>query len=99
MPVAYASDAGIAPPKPHDVLPFSLPRAVAGGLSAAESLQAMTSTAARACGMADRKGRIAVGFDADLLAVDGDVKDDPEALARTNTVVRAGTIRPAAAGC
>ena len=90
--VAYASDAGIAPSKPHDVLPFSLPRAMAAGLSAGEALRAMTSTAARACGLENRKGQIKVGYDADLLAVDGDPRLDPDALSRTHTVVRAGAV-------
>lgn len=92
VPVAYASDAGIAPPKPHDVLPFSLPRAVAAGFSVAEALSAMTTVPARACGVEKRKGQIRVGYDADLLAVDGDPRTDADALGWTNTVVRAGTV-------
>jgi len=97
---AYASDAGIGPVKPHDVLAFSLPRAVASGLSVADALRAMTIVAARACGADDRKGRIKTGHDADLLAVVGDPRIDADALAHTHTVVRAGVVvRPAEAGC
>jgi imidazolonepropionase-like amidohydrolase len=35
---------------------------------------------------------VARGWDADLLAVDGDVRADPDALGRTHTVVRAGVV-------
>jgi hypothetical protein len=39
-----------------------------------------TSLAARACGVADRKGRILRGYDADLLAVAGDPIADLHAV-------------------
>lgn len=90
--LAFASDAGIVPGKEHDVLPHSLPRALHLGFTVVQALQAMTSAAAEACGAGARKGRVARGFDADLLAVDGDVHADPHALGRTHTVVRAGTV-------
>jgi imidazolonepropionase-like amidohydrolase len=32
------------------------------------------------CGLADRKGRLAPGYDADILAIDGDPLTDPAAL-------------------
>lgn len=92
VPLAYASDAGISPIKPHDVLPYSLRRATASGLSCAEALRAMTSIAAQACGVGDRKGRVRAGCDADLLAVHGDPRDDNEALAQTCAVIRAGAV-------
>lgn len=91
VPLAYASDAGIAPPKTHDVLAHSLPRALQG-LTLEQALHAMTAGAAEACGVGSRKGRVARGFDADLLAVDGDVRTDPGALGRTHTVLREGVV-------
>jgi imidazolonepropionase-like amidohydrolase len=63
------SDAGVSPAKPHNVLPFAPGDLAAAGLSPAEILQAMTSRAAQACGFGHRKGRIAPGFDADILAI------------------------------
>ncbi len=94
--LVFASDSGIGPGKEPDVLAFSLPRAVHGGFTAVEALRAMTSEAAAVCGLGQRKGRIAPGYDADLLAVAGNPFDDPGALGRTHTVVRAGTVVPTA---
>ena len=42
------------------------------------------------CGLGDRKGRIAPGYDADLLAVDGDPLTDPAALRRVRAVFARG---------
>jgi imidazolonepropionase-like amidohydrolase len=53
-------------------------------MSNVEALRAVTSVAAQACGVADRKGMIAAGMDADLLAVEGNVVED---LAKIHDVV------------
>jgi len=47
------------------------------------------------CGLAHRKGRIAPGFDADVLAVDRDPIADPNALHRIRAVYARGTPVPA----
>src|SRR5262245_41988893 len=47
------------------------------GFTGAEALWAVTSVAADACRVGDRKGRIAPGYDADLLAVVSDPLTDP----------------------
>jgi imidazolonepropionase-like amidohydrolase len=60
------------------------------GFTGAEALRAVTSLAADACRVGDRKGRIAPGYDADLLAVDGDPLTDPSAVRRVVAVFRAG---------
>ena len=90
VPMAYASDAGIGPGKEHDVLAHSLPAAVLAGWTPSSALKAMTSLAALACGLDQRKGRIAAGYDADLLAVAGNPIEHPEALADTLAVFRLG---------
>ncbi len=59
-------------------------------------LRAITSAAAAVCGLGPRKGRIAPGFDADILAVDGDPISDPEALHRIRAVYARGTVVPGA---
>jgi imidazolonepropionase-like amidohydrolase len=46
--------------------------------------------AARACGVADRKGRLAPGFDADVIAINGDPIADSHALTSVTAVWRAG---------
>ena len=85
------TDAGIGPTKPHG----SVPQAVADlvgecGVPVAEALTAATSGAARACGLGDRTGRLAAGYDADLLVADGDVRADVTALQRPRVVVSRG---------
>jgi imidazolonepropionase-like amidohydrolase len=74
------TDAGIAIVKPHNVLPYGIGQAVGIGVTPAAALAASTSGAAAACGLGDRKGRLAPGYDADLLAVAGDPFADITAL-------------------
>jgi imidazolonepropionase-like amidohydrolase len=71
------TDAGVGPNKPHDVLRYGV-SAFPGfiGMTNVEALRANTSVAADACGVADRKGTIEIGKDADLLAVAGNPLDD-----------------------
>lgn len=86
-----SSDAGIGPPKPHDVLPYSVAAMVGmGGHSPVEALRAATSVAAQACRLGASKGRIAPGYDADILAVDGNPLTDLAALRAVAAVFRAG---------
>jgi imidazolonepropionase-like amidohydrolase len=84
------SDAGVTPAKPHDVLPFAPGDMAAAGLSPAEILRAMTSRAAQACGLGHRKGRIAPGFDADILAINGNPLDDLAAIRSLRAVYAGG---------
>lgn len=88
--LAAGSDAGVSPAKPHDVLRFATDDLTAAGMSPAEVLWAMTSRAAQACGLGHRKGRIAVGFDADILAIDGNPVEDLAAIRRLRAVYAAG---------
>ena len=85
------TDAGIAPVKPHDVVRHAPSALRQLGFSPADTLRAITSVAAGVCGLGHRKGRIAPGFDADILAVDGDPVADPEALHRIRAVYARGT--------
>ncbi len=89
--LVIGSDAGIAPAKPHDVLPWAIKMATIVGMTPAGALRASTSAAATACGLGDRKGRIATGYDADLLIVDGDPRQDLDALHRIRAVYLRGT--------
>jgi imidazolonepropionase-like amidohydrolase len=84
------SDAGLSPGKPHDVLRFAPDDLIAAGMSPAEVLHAMTSRAAQACGVGSRKGRIAAGFDADILAVDGNPLQDLAAIRRLRAIYARG---------
>jgi imidazolonepropionase-like amidohydrolase len=88
--IVAGSDAGVSMAKPHDVLRFAPGDLAAAGLSHAEILQTMTSRAAQACGLGHRKGRIAPGFDADILAIDGNPVDDLGAIRRLRAVYAGG---------
>ncbi|OJF16282.1 amidohydrolase family protein [Couchioplanes caeruleus] len=84
------SDAGVVPRKPHGVLAHGMVRLGRYGLANPDALAAATSVAAEACGIADRKGRLAPGYDADLLIIDGDPLTDLTALHQVRAVYRAG---------
>jgi len=62
------------------------------GMSAAEALQTATINPARLVGAADRTGSIAVGKEADMVLVAGDVSSDLGALRRVVTVVSDGYV-------
>jgi imidazolonepropionase-like amidohydrolase len=79
-PYTVGTDAGIAPIKPHDVLRWAAAHLGQLGIASADALRIMTSEAADACGLGHRKGRLSPGYDADILAVDGNPFDDPTAL-------------------
>ncbi|MFW2335082.1 amidohydrolase family protein [Ilumatobacter sp.] len=73
------TDAGSHPSKPHDVERYAVEQEVLLGMDAEEALRAATSAGSVVCGLGDRKGRIAEGHDADVLAIDGDPLADPSA--------------------
>jgi imidazolonepropionase-like amidohydrolase len=89
--VIAGTDAGIAPIKPPDAIRWSIGQFQQIGLTAAQALHVCTARAAAALGVGDRKGRLAAGYDADILAVDGDPLTDPDALHRIRAVYRGGT--------
>jgi imidazolonepropionase-like amidohydrolase len=92
--IVPGTDAGVAPVKPHDVA-RQVPAALRDlGFTPTGALRAVTSDAARACGLGEVKGRIEPGFDADLLAVDGDPLADPDALHRIRAVYCRGLAIP-----
>ncbi len=91
VPIVCSSDAGINANKPHDLLPYSAQMMVElNGFPELEVLRAITSLPADACRIGDRKGRIAPGYDADLLVVAGDPGADIRALREVVAVYQAG---------
>jgi len=84
------SDAGVIPRKPHGVLPWGILHLGSMGLTNAEAIASATTVAAEACGLGDRKGRIAPGYDADLVAVAGNPLHHLEALLDVQAVIRMG---------
>ena len=62
------------------------------GMSKAQALQTATINPARLVGIDDRTGSIAVGKEADLVLVEGDVSTDLGALRRIHTVISDGYV-------
>ncbi|BEL06274.1 amidohydrolase family protein [Actinoplanes sichuanensis] len=88
--LVLGTDAGIGPTKPHDVLRHALQQTAMLGVTPATALTLATSRAAAACGLAGTKGRLAPGFDADIVAVDGDPLADLAALHHIRAVFARG---------
>jgi imidazolonepropionase-like amidohydrolase len=78
--LVVGTDAGIGPGKPHNVLPYAAIHLAQVGMNTVDALQAMTSKSAEAIGLGGRKGRVAIGYEADLVAVAGNPVDDMESL-------------------
>jgi imidazolonepropionase-like amidohydrolase len=64
------------------------------GFGPAEALRAITSVAAGVCRLGHHKGRIAPGFDADILAIDGNPITDLSAPHRIRAVYARGAAVP-----
>jgi imidazolonepropionase-like amidohydrolase len=88
--IAAGTDAGVGPPKPHDVLPYAVHDLVDIGMTLPEALTTLTTVGAETIGVGDRKGRLRRGYDADILAVAGDPLTDPDALHDVRGVWRTG---------
>ena len=84
-------DSGMAPPKQHGNAWRTVGEMVEAGYSVAEALAAATSGAAQACGLAGQTGRLAEGYAADLLLVDGDLARDLSSLGTPRAVLVRGT--------
>ena len=63
-----------------------------GGQDPMDAIVSATSRAARSLGLGDRIGRVAPGFDADLVAVDGNPLEDVAALRRVRFVMKEGVV-------
>jgi imidazolonepropionase-like amidohydrolase len=77
--VIHGTEAGIAPVRPPDVVRWTIGQFQQLGLNTAQALHVCTARAGAALGLGDRKGAPRPGYDADLLAVDGNPLDNPAA--------------------
>ena len=89
--VVSGVDSGLAPFKRHGNVWRTVGEMVEGCYTAADALASATSVAAEACGLAGETGRLAEGYAADLLVVDGDLAADPAVLGRPRQVLVRGT--------
>ncbi len=83
-------DSGAMPAKPHGGAWRAVTDLVKSGYPVEEALAAGTAGAADACGVGDVTGRLAVGYDADLLVAAGDLAADPDGLGRPQAVLVRG---------
>lgn len=88
--VVTGVDSGLAPPKQHGNVWRTVGELVDADYAIAEALAAATSRAAEACGLGDETGRLATGYAADVLVVDGDLARDPSLLGRPRAVLIRG---------
>jgi imidazolonepropionase-like amidohydrolase len=88
--LVVGTDAGIGLVKPHATMPYGMAHLASLGVPAADVLRTCTATAAAVCGLGDRKGRVAPGFDADLVAVPGDPLADLAVMHRPLAVFVGG---------
>jgi imidazolonepropionase-like amidohydrolase len=88
--VALGTDGGVAPNKPHDVMPYAVAMTTWTGRSPIESLTAATARAGEAVGLGGQVGVLRPGAAADVLAVNGDPTADVDALVDVVAVYRAG---------
>ena len=94
--VVCGVDSGMAPPKAHGNAWRTVAEMVEAGYETADALAAATSVAAQACGLGSTTGRLAAGYAADLLLVDGDLASDVSLLGMPReVVVRGARVGPA----
>lgn len=86
--IVVGTDSGIAPPKMHGVYPYGFGHLLEMGLSRSDALSAMTVAGARVLGFEASKGRIAQGYDADLVAVAGNPLTDGDLLTAVGVWLR-----------
>lgn len=88
--VAFGTDSGVSA-HGRNAEEFAMLRDSCG-LTPREALASATTVAARVLGMEGEIGRIAPGYSADIIAVDGNPLDDPRVLERVGWVMARGRV-------
>ena len=89
VPIAFGTDAGVFP-HGKNAGEFALLRAA--GLTDREALASATTDAARVLGLENEIGRLAVGFAADIIAVEGNPLEDVTVLEKVDFVMTRGRV-------
>ena len=89
IPVAYGTDAGVFP---HGLNGEEFQLLVDAGMTPRAAVASATTVAARALGMESQIGRVAVGYSADIIAVDGNPLEDVAALRTMHFVMVRGRV-------
>ena len=87
--IGFGTDSGVSP-HGENAREFAL--MVEGGMEPLAAIRAATLVAAEVIGRGDRLGRIAPGFLADLVAVEGDPLADVRTLERAAVVIKGGAV-------
>ena len=87
--IAFGTDAGVFP---HGENAGEFRLLVAGGLTDREALASATTVAAQVLGLENEIGRLAPGFSADIIAVDGNPLEDVTVLEQVDWVMVRGRI-------
>ncbi len=87
--IAFGTDAGVFP---HGLNAGEFRLMVRGGMSNREALASATTVAAEIVGMEDSIGRIAPGYSADIIAVDGNPLADVTVLEQVDWVMVRGRV-------
>ena len=89
VPLAFGSDAGVYP---HGLNARQFRYMVANGMTPLQAVRAATVSAARVLGRESELGRIAPGYLADIIAVEGNPLADITTLERVSAVIKGGEI-------
>ncbi|AMO72937.1 metal-dependent hydrolase family protein [Sphingorhabdus sp. M41] len=89
VPIAFGTDAGVFD---HGRNAEELQLMVDAGLTRREAIASATTVAAKTLDMENEIGRIAVGYSADLIAIDGNPLDDVRTLEKVDWVMVRGRI-------
>jgi imidazolonepropionase-like amidohydrolase len=89
IPIAFGTDAGVFP---HGLNAEEFQLLIDAGMTPREAVTSATTVAARALGMENEIGRIAVGMSADMIAVDGNPLESIAPLSAPHWVMVRGRV-------
>ena len=89
VPIGMGTDSGVSH---HGFNAHEITLMVKNGMAPAQALQAATVVDARLLQMEDRIGKLAPGYLADVIAVPGNVLENPSAVERVSLVIKGGRV-------